>query len=99
MDSAFKDAIREHLQLKERNRWIEPTMPLSRYRAAAPPAERGVDLGRIPVAGTFSIRMGRRAGQPRRAWVSSARTVFGLVRLTAIGWIRPAQVDDQRPKL
>jgi hypothetical protein len=32
MDSAFKDAIREHLQLKERNRWIEPTMPLSRYR-------------------------------------------------------------------
>ena len=34
MDSAFKDAIREHLQLKERNRWIEPIMPLSRYRSA-----------------------------------------------------------------
>ena len=43
MDSAFKDAIREHLQLKERNRLIEPTMPLSRYRTAEPPAERGVD--------------------------------------------------------
>ena len=43
MDSAFKDAIREHLQLKERNRWIEPTMPLSRYRIAEPPSERGVD--------------------------------------------------------
>ena len=51
MDSAFKDAIREHLQLKERNRWIEPTMPLSRYRAAAPPAERGVDLGANPGRG------------------------------------------------
>jgi hypothetical protein len=33
MDSSFKDTIREHLQLKERNRWIEPTMPLSRYRS------------------------------------------------------------------
>ena len=43
MDSAFKNAIRDHLQLKERNRWIEPTMPLSRYRTAGPPAERGVD--------------------------------------------------------
>jgi hypothetical protein len=36
MDSAFKDAIREHLRLKERNRWIEPTMPLSRYRSERP---------------------------------------------------------------
>ena len=43
MDSAFKDAIREHLQLKERNRWIEPTMPLFRYRTAEPAFERGVD--------------------------------------------------------
>ena len=40
MDSSFKDTIREHLQLKERNRWIEPTMPLSRYRATERPSER-----------------------------------------------------------
>ena len=45
MDSAFKNAIRDHLQLKERNRWIEPTMPLSRYRIAEPPSERAVDQG------------------------------------------------------
>ena len=43
MDSSFKDTIREHMQLKERNRWIEPTMPLSRYRTAEPPSEGGVD--------------------------------------------------------
>jgi hypothetical protein len=34
MDSTFKDAIRDHLQLKERNRWIEDSMPLSHYRSA-----------------------------------------------------------------
>ena len=51
MDSAFKDAIREHLQLKERNRWIEPTMPLGRYRAAVPPSERGVDQHANPGRG------------------------------------------------
>ena len=39
MDSSFKDTIREHLQLKERNRWIEPTMPLSRYLVAEAEAE------------------------------------------------------------
>ena len=43
MDSAFKDAIREHLQLKERNRWIEPTMPLSRYRFERLSERREVD--------------------------------------------------------
>ena len=43
MDSAFKEAIREHLELKERNRWIEPTMPIARYRTAEPPPELGVD--------------------------------------------------------
>ena len=43
MDSSFKDTIREHLQLKERNRWIEPTMPLSRYRTPEPAFKRGVD--------------------------------------------------------
>jgi hypothetical protein len=42
MDSSFKDTIREHLQLKERNRWIESTMPLSRYRSAERSSERGV---------------------------------------------------------
>ncbi len=41
MDSSFKDTIKEHLQLKERNRSIEGTMPLSRYRAAERPSERG----------------------------------------------------------
>ncbi len=41
MDSSFKGTIRDHLLLKERNRWIEPTMPLSRYRTAEPPAGPG----------------------------------------------------------
>ena len=39
MESSFKDTIREHLQLKERNRWIEPTMPLSRYLVTQAEAE------------------------------------------------------------
>ena len=41
MDSSFKDTIREHLQLKETNRWIEQTMPLSHYRTGEPHAESG----------------------------------------------------------
>ena len=41
MDASFKDAIREHLQLKESNRWIEQTMPLSRYRSDEPTVESG----------------------------------------------------------
>ena len=41
MDSSFKNTIREHLKLKERNRWIEQTMPLSRYRTAEEPSDRG----------------------------------------------------------
>ncbi len=31
MGTSFKDAIREHLELKESNRWIEQRMPLSRW--------------------------------------------------------------------
>jgi hypothetical protein len=34
MVSSFKQAIAEHLQLKERNRWLEPEMPLRAYRTA-----------------------------------------------------------------
>ena len=30
---SFKDAIKEHLELKERNRRLEATMPLVDYRA------------------------------------------------------------------
>jgi hypothetical protein len=41
MDSSFKDTIREHLQLKESNRCIEQSMPLSRYRNHQPPSESG----------------------------------------------------------
>jgi hypothetical protein len=41
MDSSFKDTIREHLKLKESNRWIEPSMPLSRYRTGESPVESG----------------------------------------------------------
>jgi hypothetical protein len=29
----FEDAIKEHLELKERNSILEPEMPLARYRA------------------------------------------------------------------
>jgi hypothetical protein len=43
MDSSFKDAIREHLELKKQNRWIEPTMPISRYRTAELTPELGGD--------------------------------------------------------
>jgi hypothetical protein len=32
MGASFKDAIRQHLELKERNRGLEPTMPLVDYR-------------------------------------------------------------------
>jgi hypothetical protein len=42
MDMSFKDTIREHLQLKESNRWIEQTMPLSRYRTEEPRAKSDV---------------------------------------------------------
>ena len=35
MQSSFKQAIAEHLQLKERNRWLEPEMPLSAYRTSS----------------------------------------------------------------
>ena len=34
MGASFKDAIKEHLELKERNRRLEPTMPLGDYREA-----------------------------------------------------------------
>jgi hypothetical protein len=34
MESSFKQAITEHLQLKERNRWLEPEMPIGAYRTA-----------------------------------------------------------------
>ena len=43
MDSSFKDTIREHLQLKESNRCIEQTMPLSRYRDQEPSESGAVD--------------------------------------------------------
>ena len=33
----FKDTIKAHLELKERNRWIEDTLPLSRYRTEDSP--------------------------------------------------------------
>ena len=32
METTFKDAIKDHLHLKEQNRWIEGAMPLSQYR-------------------------------------------------------------------
>ena len=32
MGASFKDAIRDHLQLKERNRRLEALMPLEEYR-------------------------------------------------------------------
>jgi len=32
MESSFKQAIAEHLQLKERNRWLESEMPIGAYR-------------------------------------------------------------------
>jgi hypothetical protein len=38
---SFKDAIREHLELKERNRRLEATMPLVDYRAPDDELDRG----------------------------------------------------------
>ena len=35
----FKDTIKAHLELKERNRWIEETLPLSRYRTEKSPVD------------------------------------------------------------
>jgi hypothetical protein len=49
MGSSFKDAIKDHLQLKERNRWIEDAMPLDAYRTDDPLP------GPVAVAGPASL--------------------------------------------
>jgi hypothetical protein len=41
MGASFKDAIRDHLQLKERNRRLDVSMPLDDYRSHEDELEGG----------------------------------------------------------
>ena len=54
MEASFKEAIKEHLQLKESNRSIEQTMPLSRYRSGQPSTDGGA-VGQAALEGQGDI--------------------------------------------
>ena len=91
MDSSFKDAIRDHLQLKERNRWIETTMPLSRYRSVGAESEPVVMDGHagggdvIDVDGPAGWPTAESLGleQPESLWARSPEFDWGEQASTA----------------
>ena len=66
--SPFKQAIKEHLVLREKNTALEAAMPLARYRSEEIAANHSIFKSETDAVSEETQRARDRSGRPTRGW-------------------------------